>query len=173
MIFILENNRTTDLIFWFNLHCHNKVHDSRPYGAHFSHNRSQLFRARFGRRIILHPLSNDVRSKLNKLKAVPSTQFEFCSFFIGYHSMKKTPFGWLLATLLLSTVVYAFSFWAAQVVCFLVGSCLVLVSLVEDISNDLKLLDVSIAARNAKENHQVEQRVHFCKIVQLHADIKE
>lgn len=104
MIFILENNRTTGVsiritlqriewknrkIFWFNLHCHNKVHDSRPYGAHFSHNRSQLFRARFGRRIILHPLSNDVRSKLNKLKAVPSTQFEFCSFFIGYHSMKK------------------------------------------------------------------------------------
>lgn len=70
-------------------------------------------------------------------------------------------------------MVYAFSFCAAQVVCFLVGSCLVLVSLVEDISNDLKLLDVSIAARNAKENHQVEQRVHFCKIVQLHADIKE
>lgn len=155
----------------FNLQLHNKMDHSWHDATRRSHNRSRIFRLWW--KIILRPQSNDVRSEQTWGSAEIEPKIHVLLLLSRLPFDENTAFGYLVANLLLSAVVYTFSFCAAQIVCFLIGSCLVLVALVEGISNDLKLLDVSSAAKNARETCQVEQRVHFCKIVQHYADIKE
>lgn len=82
----------------------------------------------------------------------------------------RTPFGYLMASLLLSVAIYFALFSATQIVCFFIGSCLMFISFVEDISNDLDALNIG-----DKDLKKCEQKlvVQFRNIVQLFADVKE
>lgn len=81
----------------------------------------------------------------------------------------KTPFGFVLLTLLQFPWSFCLIFSAVPVICFLIGSCWLLVSFVKDIQNELDLLHTTAMSEQGRLN--VTER--FCNLVLTYSNVKQ
>lgn len=81
----------------------------------------------------------------------------------------KTPFRFFIALLVQSASLFAILFGITPLMCFLIGTCYLIVTIVEDITNELAPLN----ADEVLNRHERELTEHLSKIVQLHADAKQ
>lgn len=116
------------------------------------------------------------------LPTVITTIFNYCVLDLGSDSfilpcpmmlpsIWKTPIGY--AIVMLDIVLGdAFSILCAiPTICFCLGSGWFLMSFAEDITNDLRHLNVNKKPRLPDDRREL--RLKFCKIIQLYTDVKE
>lgn len=80
----------------------------------------------------------------------------------------RTPLGYLIVLALESFVVSSIGFTNMPLICFIVGSCWLINSLVKDIANDL--IDFNVSKKNEV---RMKAKENLCYIVQNFADIKQ
>lgn len=80
----------------------------------------------------------------------------------------RTPLGYLIVLALESFVVSSIGFTNMPLICFIVGSCWLINSLVKDIANDL--IDFNVSKKNEV---RMKAKENLCHIVQNFADIKQ
>lgn len=81
----------------------------------------------------------------------------------------KTPYGYFIAYVIVSCAAYCTFYCAYWVLCFLIGSCWLFVTIAEDITNDLKQLNIN-EDKVSHESRQKLQRRIIINIVRLHVD---
>lgn len=73
----------------------------------------------------------------------------------------------MIALIAQSIPIYCTLFCAHSTISFLIGSCWLIVSFVNDITNDLPLLNVG----GASNRNEITKR--FCRIVEFYMDVKQ
>lgn len=81
----------------------------------------------------------------------------------------KTPFGYCITMLIQSTDVYYSGLCGLPIVCFLIGGCYLLKTIVNDITNDLFRLNTV----QKSEKDRINTKILFCNIIQNFSDTKQ
>lgn len=81
----------------------------------------------------------------------------------------KTPLGYSIAFCAQSVTVFYTCFSVSSVVSFLIGSCWMLTTIVEDIANDFSFLN----ERQSQDEKRKSIKRHFLNIVQLYSDANQ
>lgn len=82
----------------------------------------------------------------------------------------RTPFGYILYILFNATGAVCVAFALLPTICLTIGSCLLLISMANDIKNDLKLLNAT--GKKAKRGHVVMKK-RFRQTIRVYRDLKE
>lgn len=83
----------------------------------------------------------------------------------------QTPCGYLIALLTQFAAAFAVLSSASAVLGFLVGSCLLFIDTVRDITTDLKLLNDDQSSSERSNNQRI--KVRFCNIVKIYSNAKQ
>lgn len=94
----------------------------------------------------------------------------FCCWRMPFNS--NTPLGFLITLLLECTFAYFALLFMIPVLCILFGSCYLLKSFAEDISTDLKLLNVTKTTTDSDGNTIKIQEI-ICNATQSHSELKQ
>lgn len=81
----------------------------------------------------------------------------------------QTPRGYLFTEPVVSAIYFVLFLCLVPTIGYYAGSCALFITFVEDITNDLKHLNIK-KRRNQNWN---EMRAAFCKIIQLHSEVKQ
>lgn len=81
----------------------------------------------------------------------------------------KTPQGYLIVFIDQCAACYFLCLSCTSIMCFAIGTCMMITSILRDIANDLSLLNEPIIF-NARRNKMAQQ---FYDIIQLHCDAKQ
>lgn len=82
----------------------------------------------------------------------------------------RTPIGYLIALLSQSASSFAILYSICPLICFIVGTCWLLIGCSEDISNELPYLNT---VKTPRRNGYVELKEHICSIAKLSVNAKE
>ena len=82
----------------------------------------------------------------------------------------KTPFGYLLAISAQAAGYFCICSNAPPVIGYMIGSCWLFISFIEDITTEFLLLNSSEASSNQNDK---EFKENFCNIIQLYSDVKQ
>lgn len=82
-----------------------------------------------------------------------------------------TPFGYLVAWLAQCAGITPVASIFGQFFNLLIGSCWLLISIAEDITQDV--IAFNIAAKTTTNQHRTELRKRFCRMVQIHSDANQ
>lgn len=141
--------------------------DSNPY---------QLFHLWFTRRIILFTISRYVR---NMTQCTINDWIEasvFWSYLIALLFNERlpfdwrTPFGYLLAYSSQAAGVFCICYNGTPAVGFMIGSSLLFISFIEDLTTEFQSMSASGPSSN---QNGTEVKKNFCNIIQLYSDVKQ
>lgn len=80
-----------------------------------------------------------------------------------------TPLGYCSALFVQFTADFAVLYSASTVMCFLVGSCSLFITIIRDITGDLTVLDCNESANNSKHSIQMQ----FRSVIEFYLDVKQ
>lgn len=86
----------------------------------------------------------------------------------------ETPLNYLMTLLMLCVVVHFMAYSAIPLICFLIESCFLMKTFVEDISKDIPLLNEDVAhSSNKKSTKKTQIAKHFSNMLQNHSIVKQ
>lgn len=146
-------------------------YSSRELFTRISRSRHQLFCLRFGREFILFVGSS---------KVWVSQKTNICRYCWDSIVFFRLPFNWKcpVGYLIIASFEYLEVLFACEIVClvlcFLIGSCYLLESFINDISNEICSLNAEGQKTKSNGNKlAINERTILCNAVQHHSDLKQ
>lgn len=79
----------------------------------------------------------------------------------------QTPIGYLITFLSLAGVVYPILLSSYQTLAFFAGSCVLFITFIEDITNDVELLNVG------GKSNQIDKKMRLARLIQQNSNVKQ